>query len=100
MWVLGLLVHKVGLVRELRVQLVAALGAHRDAARNGAERADEMAVAGIAGIGEQHFVALVQQHAEGEEERGGRAGGHDDSARGHVQPVTGAIETGDRLAQR
>jgi hypothetical protein len=51
-----------------------------------------VAVAGIARIGEQHLVAGVQQHAEGEQQRGRRARRHDHAARGYLDAVARAVE--------
>jgi hypothetical protein len=56
-------------------------------------------VAGIARIGEQHLVALVEQHPEGKQQGGARSRRNDDAARRDVDAVAASIEPRDRLAQ-
>ncbi len=74
--------------RELRGELVARGHAHGHAARHRAQRAREMPVAGVARIGEEHLVARIEQHAEGEQQRGARARG--DDHRGSPAPRRGS----------
>ena len=84
----------------LRRQLVALGRAGRHQRRLAAERRDEMAVAGIAGIGHQHFVAFADQRGACQQQAGRGAGGDDDAARVDLDTVRAGVVRRDRLAQR
>ena len=58
-----------------------------------------MPVAGIAGIGQQPFVAGIHQHAERQQQCAGRAGRDHDPCRRDVESVARVIEAADRFAE-
>jgi hypothetical protein len=83
----------------LRRELEALLRAARDHRRAAFEGGDEMAVAGIRGVGHQHFVVALDQHRSGQQQRGRGAGGDDDALRRDVEVVHLPVMARDRRAQ-
>ncbi len=97
--------HATGLFAPVGLHLLGreleALGrAARDHLRAAVESGDEMPVAGVAGVGHQHFRADLHQHGAGQQQRGRGTGGHHHAARRDVDPVHGLVIAGDGLAQR
>ena len=81
-------------------RLEAGLGAGRDLDDLAAERAQHVAVAGVAGPRHRHPVAGLERREEGEQEAAAGAGRHDDLLGG--RPSTPCVRwwcAGDRLAQ-
>ncbi len=64
------------------------------------EGAGDVAIAGIAGLGHQQLIALIQQRQERQHEPGRRAGRDDHLGRRYVDVVGIAVMPGDPLAQR
>ena len=84
---------------QLRVQLVAALRADRHQLRGALDQAQEVAVARVAGIGQQPVLAGVDQQAGGEQQGTGAARGDQDALGVERHAVALGIEAGQRLAQ-
>ena len=59
-----------------------------------------MAIAGVAGVGEQPLAARIGEAGEGQVEGAGSAVGDGDPAGGHCNAMAAAIEGGDRGTQR
>ena len=58
-----------------------------------------MAVAGVAGVGHQHLVALVDQRQAGQLQRGRGAGRDDDAPGRHIHAKAAGVPGTDALAQ-
>ncbi|MOA30585.1 hypothetical protein D3C78_1516860 [compost metagenome] len=59
-----------------------------------------MAVAGVAGVGHEDFIAGIDQRQAGELQRGRGAGCHDNAARRYIHAKALGIPAADALAQR
>ena len=82
------------------VELPARFGWRRQQHRHALGRGDEVAVAGVARVRQQHLVVAVDQREAGELQRRRGAGRDDDAARGDLEAEATAIPAGDGLAQR
>ncbi len=83
-----------------RRQLIVTIRTGRYQLCTGFDQAQEMAVAGIAGVGEQPVASGVHQQAAGEQQRTGAAGRDQHALGVDLQAVALAVEGGDGLAQR
>ena len=86
--------------QRLRRQRPARLGRRFDQHRLAAERAEDVPVRRIAGIGERHAVARLEQREEGEHKAARGPGGDDDARRIERQIVSLGVMAGDAGAQR
>ncbi|MNZ36287.1 hypothetical protein D3C78_537030 [compost metagenome] len=94
--------HAVGIpvsLDQLRGQLITRLRAYRHQLRAAFHQAQEMAIAGVAGVGQQPVPARVHQQAAGQKQRPGAAGGDENAFRVYVQPIARRVEAGDGFAQ-
>jgi len=76
-------------------QLIMAVRVDRDRAGFAVIKLHVIAVAGIAGVGHQHFLARIQARAQGQQKRAGRAGRHKDAADRDRHSVFQAVECRD-----
>ena len=76
-------------------RLEAVLRPGGDADRLEVERAQDVAVARIAGLADRHLLAALEERGEGEDEGGRRAGGHHHPAGVEVDAVPVAVEPRD-----
>ena len=61
-------------------------------------QADEIGIAGIPGVRQDHLIARVQECGQGQQYRRGRTRGDDDVLRGNAEAVLGMIPGSDGLA--
>ncbi|MNE13038.1 hypothetical protein D3C80_1058640 [compost metagenome] len=81
-------------------QLVVRLRPHRHQLRIALDQAQEVAVARVAGIGEQPVLARIHQQGAGQQQGATAAGSDEDALGVYAHSVTPGIEAGQRLAQR
>ena len=87
------------LAHEFRCRLEIGVRPDRDVLRSTFVNPQNMAVAGIAGVGQQPFAARVGEAGESEVERAGGAVGDGDAAGGDRDAIALAIKIGYRFAQ-
>ncbi|MNN04883.1 hypothetical protein D3C81_1176230 [compost metagenome] len=85
---------------QLRGQLIIRLRPHRHQLRIALDQAQEVAVARIAGIGQQPVLARIDQQGAGQKQRAAAAGGDEDALGVYAHSVALGIEARQRLAQR
>ena len=81
-------------------ELVALRGIGGDQARHTIGTADKVAVARVAGIGHEHFIARIHQRQARQLQRSAGPGSDDDALGGNVQTKALRIPPADGLAQR
>lgn len=96
--------HAARTVRPVRpyrrhVQLEPARGGGGDEGDLGAEALDDLPVAGVGGVADEHLVTGVDERGGGQHERCRGAGGDDDPARIDLDAVLLAVEPRDGLPQ-
>ena len=84
---------------QVRRQLVVGIRTDGDADRRPFEHADEVAIARVAGIGQQDAVVPVHEQRHHQQQRGRRARGDDDALRRHGHAVVVRVVRGDRAPQ-
>ena len=85
---------------QLAGQVIAGLRADRDIQRLAAGQADEVSLARVAGVGQQHRFAGFEQHGIKQIECAGGAGGYQETLGGNAQVVFVRVPVGERLLQR
>ncbi len=72
---------------------------HRDINRRAAAERNDLRIAGVAGVRQDHLVARIAKGEEDEQQRGARAHRHQNRLRINARSVTPCVPAGDGLAQ-